>query len=250
MVSIVLSIKTDGDLLFKERRINADQNGTQIDADEVNEIVKSNRIRFFRKHSIDPVRVVTLAGTHGTHIETITEDRLGNGSLNPNTRIKGADGLVTNVPDSYLMITGADCFPLFFWDNEQKVIGAAHAGWRGILHGIVPAMVRILTERFDSRPIDISARVGPGIRSCHFEIKYDVAKLFKTQYDSYIREREGKIFVDLAGIIKQHLDENGILPTWIEENLDCTYCMTDTYFSYRRDKPAVVEANAFIIHLK
>ena len=114
-IAIFFSQKSDGDLLFKTQ-INSDQ--TQIDTDTLNEKVRQNRISFFEKNKINPQRLVNLAGIHGTNIVVINHHDLGKGALETNTRIPNTDGLISNIKNSYLMITGADCFPVFFYDSS------------------------------------------------------------------------------------------------------------------------------------
>jgi len=276
-IAIFFSQKSDGDLLFKTRtntdltrtdtdptRTNTDL--TQTNTEELNKKVRQNRICFFEKNKIAPQRLVNLAGVHGTNIGTITCDStLGSGSLNPNSRIPDTDGLITNIRNSYLMITGADCFPVFFWDSVKNVIGIAHCGWRSIINadlrglnadlrgqkdGIAIEMIKKFKADFGSNPTDIQVWLGPGIKSCHFEVKNDVAELFEKNFKNAIINRGAKIFIDLPKVIMLQLIEAGVMPENITEHPDCTYCQKDKYFSYRRDKPETLEANAFIIHLK
>src|SRR5437660_1314191 len=98
MPHIISSTKADGDMVFKSGY------------PELNDQIRLNRIQFFKKNSIDPARVVNLEGIHKTHVEIVEEKDLGKGVLDSETRIKNADGLITNTPNSCLMITGADCF--------------------------------------------------------------------------------------------------------------------------------------------
>jgi copper oxidase (laccase) domain-containing protein len=277
-ISIFFSLKSDGDMLFT--RTDADLKRT--DADKKNKKVRQNRISFFKKHNIDPKRLVNLAGIHGANIATFTrESILGSGSLDPDTRIPNTDGLITNIKNSYLMITGADCFPVMFWDDSKNVIGAAHCGWKGIIgadhrglnadlrrpdadsrrqkSGIAIEMIKRFKRDFSSNPADINVWIGPGIKSCHYYIPQERAELFSKNYKNHIIERGNQLFLDLAGIIKSQLLENGIKPEKITEHPDCTFCEKDKWFSYRRDKlinpervegPEIIEANAFIIHLK
>ncbi|MBI2514741.1 peptidoglycan editing factor PgeF [Candidatus Wolfebacteria bacterium] len=238
-ISIFSSQKSDGDFLFK------------TDFPRLNQKVKQNRLKFFKKHKIDPRRLVNLAGIHGVNIDTITCDSiLGNGSLNPDTRIKNTDGLITNIKNSYLMVTGADCFPVLFYDEKNKAIGAMHAGWKGLLKEIAAEMLKKFVTDFSTDPANLSVWMGPGIKSCHFEVKNDVGALFEKNYKNEIIERDGRTFIDLPKIIKVQLTALGVQPEKIVEHPDCTFCGKDKYFSYRRDKPKVIHSNAYIIHLK
>ena len=76
---------------------------------------------------------------------------------------------------------------------------------------------------------------------CHFEIGKDDVSRYET-YKSRVIERDGSVFVDLAGIMRDQLLELGLFPKNIEDGGACTYCDEDEYFSYRRDKPQSIEA--------
>jgi len=241
-ISIIFSQKSDGDMLFKSQHT------------ELNEQIRQNRISFFEKNKVDPSRLVNLVGVHGTHIAMTRHSDLGKGAFDSDTRIPDTDGLITNIKNSYLMITGADCFPVFFWDPINNAIGAAHCGWRGILNELPAKMISRFIGDFGSNPKDIEVWIGPGIKSCHFSKSKDVVELFKEKYNVYIGTRDEQYesgrFIDLAGIIKSQLIKASINPQKITVHPDCTYCQKDKYFSHRRDKNKIIEANAFIIHLK
>jgi hypothetical protein len=237
-IAIIFSQKSDGDMLFKR------------EFPEINEKVKVNRIAFFKKNSIDSSRLVNSAGVHGSNIALIKEEDLGKGALEENSRIRETDGLITNVKNSYLMATGADCFPVFFYDEQNQIIGIIHAGWRGILKGIVPEMMSKFKNKFDSNPADIIVWIGPGIKSCHYDVSQERADLFSKDYKECIIIKDGKIFLDLDGIIALQLTGAGVKPEKITTHPNCTFCEKDKYFSHRRDKQEIIEANAFIIGLK
>jgi len=235
-------------MLFKQSQIDADNK--LITADKPNEQIRQNRISFFKKNNIDPQRLVNLAGVHGANIAMTCHSDMGKGALDPTTRIADTDGLITNIKNSYLMITGADCFPVLFFDENKDVIAAAHCGWRGILMGLPAKMIDKFKNDFDSNPADIIVWIGPGIKSCHYDIPKERADLFSKDYKEYIIIKGGKIFLDLASIIALQLTGAGVKPKKITTYPDCTFCQKEKWFSYRRDKPKFIEANAFIINLK
>jgi len=148
------------------------------------------------------------------------------------------------------MITGADCFPVFFYNENKDVIAAAHCGWRGILKELPAKMIDKFKNEFSSNPADISIWIGPGIKSCYYDVPQERADLFSKDYKEYIIIKDGKIFLDLAGIIALQLTGAGIESQKITTHPGCTFCQKDKYFSYRRDKNEIIEANAFIINLK
>ncbi len=235
-------------MLFKTPLINADK--SPINADIINDKVRQNRISFFEKNNIDSQRLVNSAGIHDTNIVMIYHNDLEKGALESSTRIPETDGLISNIKNSYLMLTGADCFPVFFYDENKGVIGAAHCGWRGILKELPTEMVSKFKNEFGSNTSDINVWIGPGIKSCHYDISQERADLFSKDYKAYIMIKDDKIFLDLAGIIAFQLNGAGVKSEKITTHPDCTFSEKDKYFSHRRDKSEIIEANAYIINLK
>lgn len=237
-ISIIFSQKSDGDMLFKTQH------------PKLNEKIRQNRISFFEKNKVNPERLVNIAGIHDTNIVMINHNTLGNGALELSTRVPDTDGLVSNIKNSYLMITGADCFPVFFWDSVKNATGVAHCGWRGILKELPAKMINKFVSEFGSNPADIQVWLGPGIKSCHFEVQNDVASLFEKNFKNAIINRDHKIFIDLPKVVTLQLTKAGTKPENITEHPDCTYCEKDKYFSHRRDKSEIIQTNSYIIYLK
>jgi copper oxidase (laccase) domain-containing protein len=107
-----------------------------------------------------------------------------------------------------------------------------------------------MKKNFNSDYKNITIWLGPGIKSCHFEVQQDVLSLFEKKFKIAIIKKDNRYFIDLPLAIKKSLFLNGIKKQQIIEHPDCTFCLRSQYFSFRRDKPSLVEANAFIIHLK
>ena len=116
--------------------------------------------------------------THTNNIRVVSEKDAGNGILYPN-RFNDVDGLVTNKKGLVLATSYADCVPIYFYDYNQKVIGLAHAGWRGTISEISKNMVLIMREQFSSDCKNIICVIGPSICQECYEIGQDVADYFK-----------------------------------------------------------------------
>lgn len=194
---------------------------------------RTNRERYVRSIGLNPMRLVSANLIHGTHIHIAQEEDAG-------AVIPACDGLVTKVPSLAISVTGADCFPVYAVDPVERVIGLAHAGWRGIVTGILPELIGHMGE-LGSDPEDIVIGIGPGIRVCHFEINEDVFAMFQG-YGEFVHERKEKTFVNLPSIIKRQLGEAGIRLSYIHDSELCTYGMTGDYFSRRRDQQGPLEA--------
>lgn len=238
-ISIVCSTKSDGDLLFK--------NDPATPPDIANDVVRENREQFFRAHAIPPERVVNICGVHGNRIYRVRRDDLGKGALDPATRIARYDGLVTNVEGAFLMVTGADCFPVFFWDEESRAIGAAHAGWRGIAKKIIPFMIDAFRDEYHSSVADIRTWIGPGIQEHHYDVSEERAAFFASGYPRALLRRDNKIFLDLPAVIHAQLIESGVEPAHISAQGDCTFCADHAWFSHRRDHDDPIKSAAFLI---
>ena len=147
------------------------------------------------------------------------------------------DGLVTDIPGVSLVVFGADCLPVLFYDPVRRVAAAAHAGWRGTAAGIVERAVEKMAF-YGSRPEDILAAIGPGISRCCFETHEDVPNAMTSApgvcATPYIDPIEnGKFKVDLKGINAMRLERAGLLPEHIAVSGDCTACHPEKYWSHR-----------------
>lgn len=192
---------------------------------------EENRRRFFQKQGVDPSRVVAVGLVHGGAVARVSEDNAG-------TFVQDVDGLVTDARGLFLSATAADCFLLYFYDPAKSIVGLAHGGWRGVLAGIVENTVDALEKNFGTDSEDLLVGMAPGIRECHFEMSPSDLDLFRA-YPKYVSRKEGKVFVNLSGIIIEQLRNAGVSREHVEDSGICTHCEEEKYFSYRRDKPKV-----------
>ncbi|MFA6183702.1 MAG: peptidoglycan editing factor PgeF [Parcubacteria group bacterium] len=204
-----------------------------------NDINEKNRNNFFKDLGIDKNNVFSAEIVHSDKVEIVDND-------SPKI-IKGADSLITR-RKVFLAVTIADCIPVYFYDEKNKVIGLAHAGWRGIADGIIKnTLNKMLT--LGATAIEINIIMGPGIRDCHFEVDNDVAVNFKN-YSEFIFKKENKIFINLFGIINKESLDFGIKKENISDYEECTFENSNKYFSYRRDNPKIVEAMIAIMGMR
>jgi YfiH family protein len=176
-------------------------------------------------------RLVLMRQVHGDRIHVIDED----GPLPEGP--PECDGLITDRPGVALGIRTADCVPLFFVDRTRRVIGAAHAGWRGTALGIAARMVATLAERFSSRPEDIMAVIGPAIGPCCYEVDAPVLAAFSGMPDAGLFSRpclkKDRWMVDLALANRLQIREAGVPSENIFSIALCTACRQDLFFSHR-----------------
>jgi len=144
--------------------------------------------------------------------------------------IEKTDGLITMDKSLFLTITVADCLPIFIYEPEKEIIGLVHAGWRNLAKNILrEAIEKIKTN-------NLLVGIGPGIGQCHFEVKQDVIAKFKPYLKNTLLERNGKSFLDLKKIAKIQLMDLGIREQNIEISPECTFCLKDKYFSFRKNR--------------
>lgn len=153
----------------------------------------------------------------------------------PENRPK-ADGVVTNVPGLVIGILTADCGPVLFADAEAGVVGAAHAGWRGAVGGVLAATVAEM-EKLGARRDHIVAAVGPCINQDSYEVGPDFEATLLAGCPDNSRflaraEPNSKAHFDLPGFIVSQLDKLGIAK--IERQSLCTYANELQFFSFRR----------------
>jgi YfiH family protein len=148
------------------------------------------------------------------------------------------DGIVTNVPGLALGVTGADCGILLLSDPKAGVIGAAHAGWKGALAGILEATI-VQMETLGARRADIAVALGPTIGANSYEVGPEFVARFVDVAPDHARfftpsERDGHSWFDLPGFIAMHANEANV-GSFEDLALD-TYADEARFFSYRRMK--------------
>lgn len=207
-----------------------------------------NRKKYFEKLWIDVKDVVSAEIVHSNKIAVVTKE-------NAWEIIAWVDGLITNEPNLFLSVTIADCVPIYFYDDIKKVIWITHAWWRWITSDITKSMVDNFVNEYNSNPEDIFVYVGPHIQKCHFEIKEDIVDKFPDKFVLRTRpvlssDWKTGLYVDLLWIIRDKLEKLGLKSENISSSLECTYCESSKYFSFRRDKPEKVEAMVGVIGMR
>jgi YfiH family protein len=146
-----------------------------------------------------------------------------------------ADAIVTRAEGLAIGVTAADCGPILFVDPNARVIGAAHAGWKGALTGIIESTVGAM-EGLGAERAGIVAAIGPLIRQRSYEVGNEFVERFVEADAENTRfflpaSREGHAMFDLAGFIRMRLEDAGVL--MIDDTGVDTYS-DERFFSYRR----------------
>jgi len=191
--------------------------------------VSENRARAMKLLRLSPSALATAKQVHGA--ETVVVEKPWPEDLAPR-----ADALVTNRPGIALGILTADCAPILLADSEARIIGAAHAGWRGALQGVIEAVVAAMEDLGASAP-RICAAIGPCIASTSYEVGPEFPAPFLAQDLAnaafFARgARAGHFLFDLPGYTEKRLKALGLKR--VELSGADTAAEAARFFSYRR----------------
>lgn len=144
-----------------------------------------------------------------------------------------ADAAITRAPGRVCGVMVADCMPVLFAARDGSVVGAAHAGWRGLAAGVLEATIRELAVP----AAELHAWLGPAIGPAHFEVGDDVRSAFLAQDQAgeaaFRPGQDDRWWCDLALLARQRLEACGV--TDVSADGSCTYADRERFFSYRRD---------------
>ncbi len=146
-----------------------------------------------------------------------------------------ADAIVTRTEGLAIGATAADCGPILFADPRARVIGAAHAGWKGALTGIVESTVAAM-EKLGAERSGIVAAIGPLIRQHSYEVGGEfVERFLEADAENAMfflpATREGHAMFDLAGFIRMQLENAGVL---MIDDIGVDTYSDERFYSYRR----------------
>lgn len=200
-------------------------------SDDPNAVAENRRLAIAALAPQSPGRLVSLSQIHSAIVHILP---LQDGAA---SRPQG-DAMVTAAPGLALGILTADCAPVLLADPQAKVIGAAHAGWKGALGleagGVVEAALDAM-EKLGARRNRIRAAIGPCICQDNYEVGWEFRDRFlePAQRRFFIPSgKEGHYRFDLAGYVAHRLTSAGIESV---ETLDvCTYPPENGFFSFRR----------------
>jgi YfiH family protein len=193
------------------------------------EHVADNRARMAAALGVPPERFLTCYQIHSPDVVVATA---------PWTAAERprADAIVTAVPRLAIGVSTADCGPVLFADAQARIIGAAHAGWRGALAGVTDSTIAAM-ERLGADRGRIVAALGPMIRQRNYEVGSDLRDRFAAADPANGRffrpaAREHHFMFDLAGYVVARLAAAGV--GTIADVDACTYADADQFYSYRR----------------
>jgi YfiH family protein len=180
------------------------------------------------------VEAASIASGYQVHgVEAAVLGRQDCGRVRP-----AADILLTDRPGVPLVQRFADCAPLVLYDPVRRVLGLAHAGWRGAVQGVALAAVQAMSRAFGSRPADVVAGVGPSIGPCCYEIGPEVAAQVRAGFAAgerwLLAQAGGAVHLDLWAANRDQLRAAGVAQ--VEAAGLCTACHSGEFFSHRAEK--------------
>lgn len=197
------------------------------------ENVAENRKRLCNALGIDMDSLIVAQQVHGDNIEIVGETDAGRGAYRHEDAIPCTDGMITNSHMVTIAVLTADCVPVMVFDPVKKVIGIAHAGWKGTLHTIASKTVSKMGSAFGTRPADCVVFLGPSIGPCCYEVSEDIFLKFQQTFGPATCIRENR--VDLKKAIELQLLGIGVEKRNILSNRMCTACNLDLFYSHRAE---------------
>lgn len=191
------------------------------------DVVTINRARVAEALGVTPDHLATVHQVHSSKVVTLDEA--------PSGETLQADAIVTATPGLAIAILTADCQPVLFADTENGVIGAAHAGWKGALSGVLEATIEGM-EALGATRDNIRVAIGPTISQTAYEVGPEFMDDFMAENAENARffanGREDRLQFDLPGFSLHQLREAGVSDA--EWTRHCTYSDPARFFSYRR----------------
>ncbi len=190
--------------------------------------VRENRRRMAERLGVAPENFLSVHQIHSP--DAIVATGPWPGPARPR-----ADAMVTTTEGVALGVTTADCAPVLFADPKARVIGAAHAGWKGALGGVLESTIDAMEKLGADRSSTVAA-IGPLIRQSSYEVGHEfVARFLDADADNAAfflpGEREGHAMFDLAGYIRRRLENAGVL---VIDDLGVDTYSDERCYSYRR----------------
>ena len=192
------------------------------------ERVEENRTLLAHHAGYDPGQLQITRHVHGTNVWKVGE---------PLPEPAEFDGMVCDRSGPVLGAFAAVCIPLLFADPTARVIGAAHAGWRGTVGGVATNVITRMIE-LGATADHVRVALGPSIGPCCFEVGPEVVAAFREAFGDVpgmVVRGPNKDHIDLRVAMRAQLERAGVRAEHIDSAPPCTRCEPDRFFSYRRD---------------
>jgi len=198
---------------------------SKIDNGESKENILKN-LSIIKKFFNTQNNVFKMKQIHSNKVFVLNDLKLSN-----DIDIIEADAVITKLKNIVIGVSTADCVPILLIDEENQIICAIHAGWKGAIIGIIENSV---SEMKKLGAKNIKGLIGPHLRIQNFEIKKDFLNILqenKINQNDFVIFKNDKMFFNISKFVETKLKNNDIYA--VDVNID-TYSNTDLFFSYRR----------------
>ncbi|HEV8246785.1 MAG TPA: peptidoglycan editing factor PgeF [Polyangiaceae bacterium] len=186
-----------------------------------------------------PAGIFFLSQVHGAAVEVLTDAAAHQPDARASVIQREGDALLSSAPGVACSVRTADCVPILIGERRSGAVAAIHAGWRGLVRGVIEAGTLRLRELAQGAPgsAELVAAIGPHIGPESFEVGEDVAAELEgvSEAKGVVQVRGGRRYVALNRIVRAKLQALGIAPAQIDEVGGCTLSEPDRFFSFRRD---------------
>ena len=200
-----------------------------IGSKDKKETVQKNLELVAKAFNIEKKQLMLMNQTHSSKVQIID-------GKNNSQRID-ADAMLTNNYELALCVLTADCAPILVYENDKKIIGCIHAGWKGAVSGVIDnTLNKIIEMGGNTKKLDVC--IGPCIAQESYEVKNDFYSKFNEESvknDSFFLKKENDSFnFDLRRFVNKKFEDAGILD--LENILIDSFASKNEYFSHRRAK--------------
>lgn len=186
--------------------------------------VLARKERFYKWFGLTPSDVATQHQVHEDSVTFVTKPGL----------FPLSDALVTDVSGLGLVVSSADCLPVFVYDKKNMVIAGIHSGWKSSEKKIVRKTIQFLEEKWNSHPDNLYVYFGPSISGEVYEVGPEVAEKFPSKYIIPLKE---KFLLNIPLLNFDFLTSYGIPEKNIQVSRLCTFNNRKLLHSYRREGP-------------
>ncbi len=183
--------------------------------------VSPSEAAWFLRRGVAPHQLALAEQTHGNQIAYVERPGF----------FPGVDGLYTTQQGIGLVIRTADCIPVLIYCRQPLALGLAHAGWRGVARGIVPALVQALCRLQGISPTDLQVVLFPYIGPCCYRVGKELKPHFPESAWLY---REDGLYLNLGTAVREQLQAVGVPLGQVKESGFCTACAPLPLYSYRK----------------
>lgn len=201
--------------------------------------VRENRRLTLDLMGLKPHQAVMAGLVHGNRVVAVTGEEAEAGPDDVRL-VPDCDALITDRPGVALIITAADCVPIFLYAPVRRAVAAVHAGWRSTVAGICGETVRAMVQQYGCNPADIHAAIGPSIGPCCYEVDAVVTEPLRAYYGEAAEAAlqpgaaPGKAMLNLWEANRIDLTRAGVTTVGVAG--ECTACGAGRLFSHRAER--------------